>query len=433
MLKKTLISIKVLALLAGLTFVGAHLWHSGSPFVLQFQEANAQLSMDRQELSQIFGSHFLKSEFPTEMEIDWRGERKLAQIEYTFDPILNQGAQDLLARFKPDYGALVAIEPETGKILALASYTRDANMTDNLTFRNTFPAASIFKIVTAAAAIDKHQILPTHKISFNGGLYTLYRRNVLNQSKNRWSHTMTLREAFSKSVNTAFGRLAIEHLELTDLQDYSTRFLFNTSLDSDMPVQSGIALLPAEKDFHMAEIVSGYNRTTRMSPIQGGVIAATIANDGILRQPYLIQSMKTAQGESLYEAQISEGRPVMSAESAEKMRELMRATIESGTSRKSFRELTRSKKFSELDMGGKTGSLMGTEPRGKNDWFVGYGKWNGKQVAIASVMVNRDKWRVRSSYLGQQMIRQYFVNNIPANRPTVASQNATSHDRSPDL
>ncbi|MGE0633961.1 MAG: penicillin-binding transpeptidase domain-containing protein, partial [Pseudobdellovibrionaceae bacterium] len=378
MLKKILIGIKVLALVTGFVLVGFHLWQNGSPVIFRSQAANAQSLLERQELAKIFGHYFKSSEFPQELEIDWKGERKLAQVEYTFDPDLTVEAQNLLQKFKPDYGALVALEPETGKILALASYTVDKEMSENLVFRDTFPAASVFKIVTAAAAIDKHAISPDHEISFNGSFYTLYKRNVLSAAVNRWSHRLTLREAFGKSVNTAFGRLGLQYLDLEDLKDYSSRFLFNSEMITDMPVRGGIAEFPLEKGYEMAEVVSGFNRTTRMSPIQGGVIAGTIANFGILRQPYLIQSLKTVQGEVLYEAQVSEGQQVVSMQSAAKLKELMQETVTHGTSKKSFRELVRSKKFSEIEVGGKTGSLMGFEPKGKNDWFVGYGIHNGR-------------------------------------------------------
>lgn len=424
MLKRVLIGIKVLALAAGFILIGLHLWQSGSPVIFRSQSAQAQSPQEREELAKIFGEYFRVGDFPTELEIDWKGERKLAEVEYTFDPALSEEAQNLLLKYRPDYGALVALEPETGKILALASYTVDKEMTENLAFRDTFPAASVFKIITAAAAIDKHSLSPDHEISFNGSFYTLYKRNVLSNVVNRWSHTLTLREAFGKSVNTAFGKLGLQYLDLADLRDYATRFLFNSEMGSDMPVRGGIAEFPVEKDYHMAEMVSGFNRTTRMSPIQGSVIAGAVSNLGILRQPYLIQSLKTAQGEVLYEAKVSDAKQIVSVESSAKLRDLMQETVMHGTSRKSFRDLVRSKSFGEIEMGGKTGSLMGFEPKGKNDWFVGYGRYNGKQVAVAAILVNKERWKVRSSYLGQQMIRKYFQEEIQNGDRSLASTQA---------
>jgi hypothetical protein len=95
---------------------------------------------------------------------------------------------------------------------------------------------------------------------------------------------------------------------------------------------------------------------------------------------------------------------------ATKIRSMMTDTVETGTSRKSFKELTKKKSFDVIEMGGKTGSLMGTSPKGKTDWFVGYGRLGPRMIAVAAVTVNKDQWRVKSSYIAQKIIREYFEN-----------------------
>jgi len=62
-----------------------------------------------------------------------------------------------------------------------------------------------------------------------------------------------------------------------------------------------------------------------------------------------------------------------------------------------------------MEIGGKTGSLTGFSPKGRHDWFVGYAKKDGHKVAYASLIINKEKWYVRSSYVARQFIYHYFT------------------------
>ncbi len=86
----------------------------------------------------------------------------------------------------------------------------------------------------------------------------------------------------------------------------------------------------------------------------------------------------------------------------------MNDTVESGTSRKSFKELTKKKTFAVLEMGGKTGSITGQNPKGKTEWFVGYGKLGTRMIAVATVVVNKEFWTVKPSFVAQKLIKTYF-------------------------
>jgi beta-lactamase class D len=99
----------------------------------------------------------------------------------------------------------------------------------------------------------------------------------------------------------------------------------------------------------------------------------------------------------------------MSGEGASRLRELMEATITAGTSRKTFRALVRDKKYRELELGGKTGSLHGDNPKGKVDWFVGYAiGGENEKLAIGAITVNKQFWTVKSSYLAQALFKKHF-------------------------
>jgi cell division protein FtsI/penicillin-binding protein 2 len=277
-----------------------------------------------------------------------------------------------------------------------------------MTLKATFPAASIFKVVTATAAIDKAGVNPEHKIRYNGGAHTLYKKNVLSEKISRWTNVITLKDAFARSINTAFGRLSIENLHPEDLHEYANRFMFNQQIPADFPVDRGIAYIPTSKGFEMAEAASGYNKSNCMSPIQGAMIAASVANDGLMVVPYIVKTLKDESGNVLYQGETVNRGVTMSKESAHKLRELMGQTVIAGTSRRSFRPLIKDRKFKEIEMGGKTGHLTGDNPRGRVDWFVGYAFDDDRKIAVAAITVNKKFWTVKSGHLGQSMFRKYF-------------------------
>jgi peptidoglycan glycosyltransferase len=329
-------------------------------------------------------------------------------IEYTIDEPLQKESEKLLKSYRPDYGAVVVMDASTGRILAMASYQKGDESAPNLALRGTYPAASIFKIVTATAALDKYALSPETLIMFNGGNHTLYKKNVMKHTANRWSRNMTLREAFALSVNTVFGRLSLDRLQLGDLKEYAIRFGFNQDIQSDLPFEPGFAEIPDEKNFFMAEVASGFNRVTRMSPIQGAMIAASVAEDGVMRVPYIVERVKDDQGQVLFQSEPVTAAVTMTKEGAQRLKELMEETVTHGTGRKSFRQLVRDRKFEELEMGGKTGSLQGDNPKGKVDWFVGYAISEKQKLAVAAITVNKEKWTVKSTYLAQSVFRKHF-------------------------
>ncbi|MDH3464734.1 MAG: penicillin-binding transpeptidase domain-containing protein, partial [Gammaproteobacteria bacterium] len=94
-------------------------------------------------------------------------------------------------------------------------------------------------------------------------------------------------------------------------------------------------------------------------------------------------------------------------ETAKQLKALMRATVKHGSARKSFRGFFKGA-YAKLDVGGKTGSLTGLSPRGKNDWFVGFASDGSRNIAFAVLMVNVEKWKVKSAYVARKALENYF-------------------------
>lgn len=363
-------------------------------------------------ISKQISSSIQNNEFPEQIEYPYKQNIVKAKINYTLDPALQKEATQLLKQYKPDYGAIFAMDADTGKVLAMTSFQKDITHQLNLTTYSNFPAASVFKIITATAAVDSAGLSPSHKIQFNGGNYTLYKKNVMTDNVNRWTRVITLKDAFARSINTAFGRLSLKNLTPKDIFDYSIRFMFNQEIPADFHIDQSIAYVPDEKSYELTEVASGYNKMNRISPAHGAMIAASIVNDGTITIPYLVDSITDEDGNALYKSEPLNNGQIMTKDSAEKVRELMEQTILAGTSRKTFRNLVRNKKFKEIEMGGKTGHLTGDNPKGRVDWFVGYAFDGERKIALAAITVNRQYWTVKSSYLGKSIFKKYFEQAI---------------------
>ena len=363
---------------------------------------------ERKQISDSIGSAIKNNQWPTEKEFTLNNEKNKLNINYTLDLSLQKESDDLLKRYKPDYGAIFMIDAKTGRILAMSSFQKSDPKASNLNLRATFPAASVFKVITASAAIDHSGINPDHKIAFNGGNYTLYKKNVLSETVNRWTRFISLKDAFAKSINTAFGRLAIENIEPKVLNSYAEKFMFNKELRTDFPVEISNAQIPADKGFELSQVASGYNRYNTMSPVHGAMIAAAIINEGRMNSPYIVDELTDSNKKIVYTGQSASNEQIISVESAAKVQSMMEQTVLAGTSRKTFRKIMREKKFREVEMGGKTGHFSGINPKGRTDWFVGYASDGDNKVAIAAITVNIQKWTVKSSALGEMMFRKHF-------------------------
>jgi penicillin-binding protein A len=381
----------------------------------------------RTRIAEALAEPLSRLEFPQRLNISLEDKSVSLAPSYTLDERLQKEAANLLRRYKPDYGAIFMIDARTGRVLVYTSFQRDSATPVNLVSRATFPAASVFKVVTSAAAIDGQGLEPGHRIRFNGGNYTLYKKNVLSDKINRWTRTITLRDAFAKSYNTAFGRLSLENLTPEIINEYANRFMFNQKIASDFNVDQGTALIPQTMGFEMTEVASGFNKNNRMSPVQGALIAATVVNDGKMVMPYLIDSLTDVQnGQTVYKAETVDNGQVVSTESSQDLKELMSATVTTGTSRKVFRPLVKDKKFREIEFGGKTGHLTGDNPKGRVDWFVGYATDDEQRIAIATLTVNKKFWTVKSSHLANVLFRKSFQIQQPEKLRNISSANSRS-------
>lgn len=313
-----------------------------------------------------------------------------------------------LSRGKPRQIAMVAMDGHQGHILAMAGFDLENGDTNPCT-QAMYPAASIFKIVTAAAAMDTLHYTPDTPVYFNGNKYTLYKRQ-LTETKNRYTVTLSFENAFAESINPVFGKLGQTSLGRETLAEFAHAFGFNQTPDTDLMFDTGYFHMK-ENTFHLAELGSGFNRDTLISPVFGAMMITPLLNGGETVVPAVIRHAVDGHGNPVYRHTPTRFSTAMTPEAAAAMKELMEKTVTRGTARKSFGSFSRDKVLSTLRIGGKTGSLSNREHTIKYDWFTGFAEEkNGSRAITFSVVVGHGEYiGTRAASHARAMIKQYFA------------------------
>ncbi len=328
-------------------------------------------------------------------------------LHTSFDKEYQRWVEKRLRRSMALGGVVVALDPRSGRILALATYNEDPERPEAF-FWKAYPAASLFKVVTAAAALESGILEPKSVLDYTGRNHTLYSRDLA-QKTYPWSNKVTLRKAFAMSVNPVFGKIGIHSLGPKTLREYGAAFFFGQALPSEVPFETSRLQVP-EDFFGIAEIASGFNRHTEMTALHAAWIGALIVSDGAAPVPWLVESAQSADGEEFYRHR--EGVPVrvLSPGTASDMQDLMEATIQLGTCSKSFRARRQDSRLRTVVFGGKTGNINNKTDTIKYDWFLGYGRTQSgsHELALSVMMVHGRLLGHRANVMAYDLFKRYF-------------------------
>ncbi len=327
-------------------------------------------------------------------------------VFYSLEPQLQEFVKRTIRTAAAPHAAIVVMNPHTGAILAIAG---KSNSIKNIEYHSEFPAASLFKIVTAAAAIEESGISKDTRVAFRGGTYTLNKWNYLpNPRKDR--RLMPVGEAMGRSCNPVFGHIALKHLDGSILARYAHRFGFNQEIGLESPLERSHANIPHSSKYQLSRTAAGFGDVT-ISPIHAAALVSGIANGGLLPRPYFVDRIATAEGATIVKTEPEFLQRIVQPQTAESLLEMMHYTTTVGTSRKAF---MRGKKpvLGNIDVAAKTGTLRGNNPKGLNNWFVATAPIANPKVAIAVITVNA-KYSSKASYLGRSVLKKFFEENRP--------------------
>lgn len=346
-------------------------------------------------------------------------------VELTINPAAQRAAAAGLADLgSKRMGAVVAIEPETGAILAMSSQpSYDPNLLAshdltavqdawkklnedpktpllNRSTRSALPPGSTFKLVTAAAALEDMGLKPDddvkggRELTFPGINYTLKNSGGGSCGGNE----ISFEQALSISCNVSFGWLGLEvgqeslagkaeqfgfgKKPFTDLGSYASSFTAeDTELEDPQLAQSAIGQFEV-----------------RATPLQMAMVAAGIANDGIVMEPQLARTLRAPNLQVLEQIEPEPFEEAMKPADAHDLTDMMVTTVDRGTGRPAA--------IPGVKVAGKTGTAQSAPDRPAYAWFVGFAPANNPKVAVAVLVEStRDTGDIAGGRLGGPIAR----------------------------
>ncbi len=326
---------------------------------------------------------------------------KGGSVTLTLNPDAQKAAYDGLRKLGAR-GAVVALDPTTGAILAMVStpsydpnlisghdtaevrknYNRLASAKSrpmlNRTLRETYPPGSTFKLVTAAAALESGRYTPDTKVN-NAAVLDLPQTTATLPNENRapcTSGEATLTVALMNSCNVAFGAIGID-LGDEALREQARKFGFDSAYE--VPMRSVQSHFPDNLNAPQTAQAAIGQYDVRATPLQMAIVAAAIANRGVVMDPYLVQQVRGPKLEVLDTHKPSSLGEAVSPQTASQLTEMMIQVVEGGTGTNG--------QIPGVPVAGKTGTAQQGGGRTPHAWFVSFAPADTEPKVAVAVIV----------------------------------------------
>jgi hypothetical protein len=317
------------------------------------------------------------------------------RVEYSLDGALTREVFAALEEARVHLGHVILLDAGTGRVLAYAS-------TDPERFGGTrvYPAASLVKVVTAAAALDADPDLAKIPCRFTGSPYRLTPSRI---DPPRRGREVTFARALATSNNQCFAQLAVHSVGSDALRDALGRFGW---LSQPAPAHAAGVADPAADRYEVGKLGCGLDGC-RITPLHAAQLAAVLAQ-GELVAPHWIDRIVDANGRELALPSTPAPRSVLSPERTAELREMLVETTTRGTARRAFHQRNGRPLLGPIRVAGKTGSLSGKDPDGRYEWFAGVAPADEPRIAIAVLVVQGKLWWRNASQVASDVLRRVF-------------------------
>lgn len=403
-----LFGVVLYAIYAGLSVSDATSASAVAP-VQVVKEQSAEVLISKKDVQLLTHQMAVNDLIAPKVDLPFKGQH--FRVETSIDSELQERLLASMDRKNSRYIGIVVMEADTGRVLALAGFDKD-NPKGNPCVDNRFPAASLFKIVTAAAAVDQCNYSSGTTVRFNGYKHTLY-KNQLKDRNNQYTNKVSFANSFAQSINPVFGKIGTLYLGKEVLEEYGTGFGFNQPMDFELPVPPS-QLIVKDSAYNWAEIASGFNNDTIISPLHAAAMVSAVLNQGRMVSPSLIERITDGSDRIIYRAHASYERRAMTSKASAVLTELMETTVRAGTARSAFRGRKRDPVLSRLRIGGKTGSIFNRSHDVRFDWFAGFAeeKKGDGQVIVAAVVGHQEFIGIRAGTYARKAMTHYFKNQL---------------------
>lgn len=342
--------------------------------------------------SQVYGKSQL--EMSRDDELLGKGNISISLGELRYGNNLNLTIIDELQEYAYEQldgrnGAIVAMEPTTGQILAMVSLPDynpekiEDNWADMMEDESSpflaratqglYPPGSTYKIVTGAAAYDNGL---TEETFDDNGKFEKGDVTVYNYGKESHGH-IGVKEAFELSSNYAFCTLGYE-MGAERVKVEAEKFGVNRSFDFDIPVSQSQIQYKRMSDLDAALVSIGQGGLV-MTPLHVAMMGSAIANNGRMMKPYLVETVTTNNGTVVGQSKPSILYDCVGAACADYVQDMMIGVVESGTGKNA--------QIRGISVAGKTGTAE-TDSGKDHAWFVGYAPADNPTICVAVILEN---------------------------------------------
>ena len=319
-----------------------------------------------------------------------------SSVEYTLDPELELAIRRQLLERDADLAHVILMDTRTGNLLAFVSTDPET-----LPAARAYPTASLMKIVTAAAVLRTAPELARRSCGYVGSPWELPLDGLEEAPDDARRHSFS--RALALSNNQCFGRYAVRDLGSEALLQEIETVGF---LEAAAGHPAGELVAPRSR-LALAHLGSGM-AGSYVTPLGAVRLAAALAT-GELVTPRWIARVRDAEGDPLALPPREASRRVWSEELSADLRGLLVDVTEQGTARRGFFRANGERRLGPVRVAGKTGSLSGTDPAGKYQWFVGVAPAEAPRVAIATLSVSTDgRAPAPASRLAADALQQVF-------------------------
>ncbi len=328
--------------------------------------------------------------------------------ELTLDPELQRSVVGEMRNYKIPEAGVVLMDIRSGRLLVYASHVKEGEPFD-VNLRAEAPAASVFKVVTGAALVERAQLNAHTTECYHGGRSRILASELLDDPT-RDKSCATLEAAMGRSLNVVFGKLAKKHLSAADVVATAGAFGFGAPIPFVVHNEPPKIEIP-DDPLEFARAAAGFWHTT-LSPLSAVSLAQTVASRGITLQPVIV-SRVTEAGKPIWEAPSEPAvvRRAIKPATAAELTTMMNTTVKDGSARSAFVDRRGNPYLPGIEVAGKTGTLTRYEQNRHYTWFVGFAPSAKPEVAIAALVVNTPEWRIKASELARDTLRGYFAKN----------------------
>lgn len=329
------------------------------------------------------------------------------RLLYTLDPVLQDSALTIFRNREVPYAGAVVIDLRDNAVLAFAGHSTANPQVDPLEVLTTAwaPAASTFKLITAASLLENEAATPSTKECFHGGLRGIT-DDLLRDDPALDERCETLSNAIAQSHNLVIGKLALKHLDEVQLGRTAQTFQYDSEIPFEFPVEKSPTHIPTDPK-ERAKVAAGFWHVD-LSPLHGALIGSIFARGGTYQAPHIIDQVVGPDGAALT-PQRPKTQRVLAQDIAQAVGKMMVGTTTEGTARSSFRDGAGTDFIPGVEVAGKTGSLTGKRAPAYNyNWFIGFAPADDPEIAFAVVLANEPKWKIKAHYAARRLVQIYL-------------------------